>query len=304
VSRARVEAIPGVALGGEPETVAPGVQSLGYRIWGSGFGFSSRLGSDANGPGYRTSGGGGSVGVDRFFDPTFLAGAALTFTRSATSGIGIHNDTDTFGGAAYFWWNPYQGLEFEGLLGADTSNIDTRRLLTISGLGFPTRGSTDSLGFTAVGNAGYRFRFPTAAGEAFLKPFAGLGFASQDRDAYTEYGAFGPGLQFASKTFERSTANLGAAAGIDLAAGNGWVVRPEVRAAWSRYLSDPSPAVPVTLFGTPFRLRDPEPGRDGAVVAAEITAISAGLQVFVGYAGEFRSNATAHQGRAGLRLTW
>jgi hypothetical protein len=32
--------------------------------------------------------------------------------------------------------------------------------------------------------------------------------------------------------------------------------------------------------------------------------MTSGLQVFAGYAGEFRDNSTAHQGRVGLRVTW
>jgi outer membrane autotransporter protein len=112
-------------------------------------------------------------------------------------------------------------------------------------------------------------------------------------------------LVFPSKTFERGTFNLGAAAGIDLAAGNGWIVRPEVRAAWSHYLTDPNPDVLAFAGGTiPVVLRDPDPGRDGAVVGLEVTGITGGFQVFAGYAGEFRENATAHQGRVGLRVTW
>ena len=81
--------------------------------------------------------------------------------------------------------------------------------------------------------------------------------------------------------------NLGAATGIDINAGNGWIVRPELRVAWSRFLTDPSPPVPAFLRDTPIVLRDPDPGRDGAVVALELTGATAGLQLFAGYAGEF-----------------
>jgi outer membrane autotransporter protein len=308
--RARVEAVPGVALGepgvglGEAEAAPAGVPPQTMRAWGSGFGFSSRVGADRNGAGYKASGGGVTVGFDRFINPTLLGGVALSYTRGETSALGANSDTDTFSGALYGAWLPSPGWEVEALVGIDHSEIDTRRTLTFGTTPVVTRGDTQSLGFNAVGNVGYRFRFPSAAGQTFFKPFVGLSYASQDRDGYTEFGAFGPGFMFPSKTFERSTFNLGAATGIDLATGNGWVVRPELRVAWSRFLSDPSQDVPAFLGGTPFVLRDPDPGRDGAVVGLEVTGITAGLQVFAGYAGEFRDNSTAHQGRAGLRLTW
>jgi outer membrane autotransporter protein len=305
---ARVEAVPGVALGegGGFGDVGGGVAAAPnqFRTWASGFGFSSRVGSDARGPGFKTNGGGASIGIDRFFGPTFLAGVALTYTHAETTSLGARGESDTVSGAVYGAWAPYAGWELEGLLGIDSAQIDTTRVLTFGGIPVATRGDTDALGFSASGNIGYRFRFPAAMGEAFLKPFAGLSHSSQDRDDYTEFGPFGPGLVFPSKTFERSTFNLGAATGIDIAAGNGWIVRPELRVAWSHYLSDPSPPVPAFLGGAPIVLRDPEPGRDGAVVAFEVTGITAGLQLFAGYAGEFRSNSTAHQGRLGLRVTW
>ena len=300
--RARVESVPGVALGESDAVAAPAAQTT--RAWTSGFGFSSRVGADINGPAYRTNGGGATIGVDRIFSPTFLAGVALSYSRAETTSIGTRSESDTVSGAIYGAWAPAQGWEVEGLLGIDHADIDTSRVLLFGGVPAVTRGETDSFGFSAAANVGYRFRFAAPMGAAFLKPFAGLSYASQDRDDYAEVGAFGPGLVFPSKTFERSTFNLGGAMGIDLNTGNGWIVRPELRAAWSHYLNDPVPPVPALLNGVPVVLQDPKPGRDGAVVGLEVTAITTGFQVFAGYAGDFRDNATAHQGRLGIRFTW
>jgi outer membrane autotransporter protein len=306
--RARVESVPGVALGeGAPFSdigSAAAAPSQGFRAWAAGFGFTSRVGADERGAGFRTKGGGATVGVDYTFSPTFLAGVALSYTRGETTSLGARGESDTVSGAVYGAWAPYAGWEVEGLLGIDSAEIETRRLLPVVGGQVLTRGDTDALGFSASGTLGYRFRFAAPAGDAFIKPFAGLAYSSQDRDDYTEFGAFGPGLVFPSKTFERGTFNLGAAFGIDLNAGNGWIVRPELRVAWSRYLTDPSPRVPAFFNGTAIVLRDPDPGDDGGGVALEVTAATAGLQLFAGYAGEFRSNAHAHQGRVGLRVNW
>lgn len=306
--RARVEAIPGVALG-EGETAVAGPNQSGNqtnRVWTSGFGFTSRVGADERGPGYRSSGGGGTVGFDHFFSPTLLGGVALSYSRGETTSLGARSESDTVSGAVYGAWAPYAGWEVEGLLGIDSAQIDTTRVLTFGGVPVVTRGDTSSLGFSAAGNVGYRFRFRFAGpgGDAFFKPFAGLSYSSQDRDDYAEFGAFGPGLVFPSKTFERGALNLGGATGIDFNVGNGWIVRPELRVAWSHYFTDPSPDVPAFIGDTAIVLRDPQPGRNGAVVGVEVTGYTAGLQVFAGYAGEFRSNLTAHQGRVGLRWAW
>jgi outer membrane autotransporter protein len=309
--RARVEAVPGVALGGDSGlTGDPGlaegsaISAQQTRVSLSGFGFSSKVGSDRNGAGYKTRGGGGTLSIDRFLTPTLLGGVALGYSHGETTSPGVRSESDTVSGALYGAWLPYPGWEIEGLLGIDGSEIDSRRILFSGTTPVPTRGDTTSIGFSAIGNVGYRFRFPTAAGAAFLKPFAGLAYSTQERDEYTEFGAAGPGLVFPSNTFERATFNLGAAAGIDLSAGNGWIFRPELRVAWSHYLTDPVEDVRAFLGGTPVVLRDPDPGRDGAVVAVEVSALNAGLQLFAGYAGEFRDNLTAHQGRLGLRVSW
>lgn len=300
VSRAAVESVPGLAIA-DPGVVAP---TAATRVWGSGFGYWSRTGTDPNGAGFTTRGGGGTVGLDRFVDPSLLLGMQLTYSHTETKGTGVRSDADTVSASAYAFWAPYAGWELEGLAGVNRSEIDSSRILTFGTVALPVSGDATAVGFTALANAGYRFRMPTSVGQAFIKPFAGLTYTAQDRDDYTESGAFGPTLFFPSKTFERSTVNLGVATGIDLDAGNGWTVRPELRAAWSHHLIDPSPPIPAMLGGVPITLRDPQPGRDGALVAFELTGVKGNVQLFAGYAGEFRSNLDAHQGYGGLRITW
>ena len=300
VPRTAVAAIPGVAISEPVATPA----TPATRLWGSGFGYWSRTGTDANGAGFTARGGGGTVGLDRFVDPSLLVGMALTYSHADTKGTGVRSESDTVSASAYAFWAPYAGWELEGQAGVNRSEIDSSRILIFGGLPLPVSGDVNAVGFTALANAGYRFRMPTSAGQAFIKPFAGLTYTAQDRNDYTEVGAFGPPLFFPSKTFERSTVNVGAAIGIDLDAGNGWIVRPELRAAWSHHLIDPSPPIPALLGGVPITLRDPEPGRDGALVAFELTGVRGNVQLFTGYTGEFRSNLDAHQGYAGIRFTW
>ena len=309
VSAAAVAAVPGVALAASGEAGAPGGQASGPALpaqaWALGFVYGTHTGADVRGGALTTRGGGVSVGVDRFFDPRFLAGVALTVSRASTIGIGVRTDTDAVSGAVYASWAPFGGFELDGQLGLNWAGVETSRALILNGIAVPTQGSADGLGFTALASVGHRFRVPTASGEAYLKPFVAGAYVSQERGAYTEFGATTPGLAFPAKTFERASLSLGVAAGVDLAAGDGWTLRPELRLAWARYLTDPSPPVEAFFLGAPTVLRDPDPGRNAAVVGIELTAWrTAGAQVFGGYVGEFRDNATAHQGRVGLRLTW
>lgn len=302
VTDAAVDAVPGVALASRP---LPGALAPDTRAWGMGTGFSARIGADARGPALRSRGAGFVAGVDRLLDPTLLAGVALNFTEAETSSSGVRQDFRTFSGGAYVAWAPFDGWELDGFLGNSWVELDSRRVINLPGAPVATAGRSRGPGVSAAGSAGYRFRSATSFGEAYAKPFASLGYVAQQRRGFVESGPLGPGLVFPSETFERSTLNLGVAAGIEVSAGDSWTLRPELRLAWSRYLSDPSPQVPAFLFGTPVMVVDPEPGRDGALVSVEVAGWKRReLQAFAGYAGEFRANSTVHQGRGGVRLAW
>lgn len=303
ITEAAIEAVPGVALAFRPQASAsPKAET---RAWGVGTGFTSRTGADARGPSLRSGGAGFTLGVDRLLDPTLLAGVALGFSRTETSSVGLRRELETFSGSAYASWSPFDGWELDGLLGNTWVEMDSARLVNLRGTVAPTSGRSKGPGVGAAASAGYRFRATTSFGEAFAKPFATLSHASQNRRGYVESGAFGPGLAFPSERFERTTLNLGVATGIEVSAGEDWTLRPELRLAWSRYLSDPSPQVPAFLFGTPVLVGEPDPGRDGALVSVEVAGWKRReLQAFAGYAGEFRSNSTVHQGHGGVRLSW
>lgn len=297
--------VPGESLA--YETPAARNHADSWRSWGHYVYGSTRLGADPNGAGIRSTSNGLAVGIERSFGPSFTMGVSLGYARTRSESLGVKSDGDAYAATTYAWLNPVGGLEIDALVGIAGSEGDVRRRVLI-GTG-PTllNGSASALGPTAMAAVGYRFRYATALGPAYLKPFASLSYASQDRGAYTETNGAGSGLHFPGKTFERSLLNVGAAAGIDVALGEGWTMRPELSVAWSRHLIDPAPSVPVVdvATGAQYRLRDPRQGRDGLLVSTEVSVWrTAGLQVFAGYTGEFRDNYAAHQARVGLRTTW
>jgi outer membrane autotransporter protein len=303
--------VPGVSLAyGEPAAPAdapvPEPSGEGFRAWGQYVHTDARLGSDANGAGIRSSSDGLSVGVERAVDPALSLGLSFGYAEGMARSSGVRSDTTTYSGAGYLWWNPLGGLEVDALLGVTGLDVGVRRAVTLDGTPAVLNGRTGGIGLTALGAVGYRFAFDGPLGPSYLKPFASLSYGGQDRAGYAETAGAG-GLSYTGRTFERSLLNLGAAAGVDVETPWGWTVRPEASLAWSRHLIDPSPLVPVLDIGTGrgFGLRDPRPGWDGLLVGAEISVGRRfGLQGFVGYGGEFRENATAHQVRVGLRTNW
>ena len=287
--------------GADAAAAAPGSQTT--RAWSTGYGYGSRTGADARAAGVTGKGGGNAAGIDQVVDPTLLVGIAAGVARSATSGGAVRSEASMVSTGAYVSWSPFNGWELDGFLGNHWVEVESTRVL--NGAAMPLRGDVRAPGLSGLAGAGYRLRSATSMGEAFVKPFVSLAYVSHDRRSYTEAGASGAALEFPAKTFERTSANVGLAAGVDVTAGGGWTVRPEMRVAWSHYISDPSSAVPAFLLGAPAIISDPEPGRDGAVIAVELTGWKhADLQLFAGYTGEFRSNAALHQGRAGVRLNW
>ncbi|HEY0353051.1 MAG TPA: autotransporter outer membrane beta-barrel domain-containing protein [Enterovirga sp.] len=300
--------VPGVSLAyPEPGAVAQNAASEGWRVWGAGTGAWSRTGAHGQpGAAIESRAGGFALAVEKVVDPTLLIGFAAGYVHSETRSTGVRSTSDTGTGSAYLSWNPYAGFEVDGLLGLSATGTDTRRTLVFGGVPVQLSGSTGGPGMTALGSVGYRQRFDTDAGKAFIKPFASLSYSAQDRRDYTEYGP-GVTLTFPSKLFERATANVGIAGGIEMALANGLTLRPELGVAWSRFLANPSPAVLAYLNGSPIPLvlRDPRPGQDGAIVSAQLSAYRSGnFQVFAGYSGEFRENYTAHLVQTGFRISW
>jgi uncharacterized protein with beta-barrel porin domain len=305
---AAIDAVPGVALAAPPRPV--NLQPSDTRSWATTYVFGGRTGADARGPALTSSGAGVMAGVDRLLDPTLLAGVVLGFANTHSASARVRQDFDTFSGGAYVSWAPLAGWELDGYLGGTWVELDSTRFPDLYGtllkgtLG-PVDGESSGPGVSVAASAGYRLRTSTSFGEAFAKPFATLAYVGETRRAYVESNPVGASLSFPRNTLERTNLNLGVAAGLETRAGEDWTLRSELRVAWSRYLTDPSPAVPAFLSGAPVSLTEPDPGRDGALVSLEVTGFKRReVQAFAGYTGEFRTNAIIHQGRGGVRVAW
>jgi uncharacterized protein with beta-barrel porin domain len=294
----------GGGISGGTSFVSP--QTGGFRAWGKTFAFQANVGADATSPAWGTRGAGVAAGIEKFIMPNWLVGAAVGYTASDTADIAnvaLHINTRTVSGAIYSSY-ALNGFEFNGLVGINGNDFSDRRILPVFGAPTVFGGGTHGLGYSAYGDAGYRFQIPTAVGAGYVKPFAGLNYSALARDAATERSASGLEFSFPSQTFERLSSLAGVDFGVTIP-GSVVSFRPEFRLAYLHDYINPAPLIHATLVGQPFPTKDPEPGRDALIVAAQITAWRVqNVQLFAGYTGEFRSNSEAHQAQAGARVSW
>jgi uncharacterized protein with beta-barrel porin domain len=86
---------------------------------------------------------------------------------------------------------------------------------------------------------------------------------------------------------------------------HGITYMPQARVAWTRDLRDDALTSQAALLDQSFTIDAAAPGRDAALVSANLAAWRTQmLSVYGGYTGEFRVNAVSHQVTAGLRASW
>ncbi|MBV9903617.1 MAG: autotransporter domain-containing protein, partial [Alphaproteobacteria bacterium] len=280
-------------LGDAPK---PAVLDSGWSLWGQGFGRWSRIGTASGIPGSHTGGAGFAIGADRAFGDDFRAGAAFGYTHSRTNAFLEVATADSYAVAAYATWTT-GGWILDGRLAFGPSNGDTARFVTVGPTTFSVLGSTSGWGGMLAVQAGYPIRLDDTV---VLTPFGGVTAQFHARDAFTETTPVG--LSFPDQTFARLVTELGARLGATFDVGE-VEVRPSVSAAWTHDAGDAGLVTHVAIFDSPFEIDAADPGRDAALISAELSAQAAeNLDVFVGYTGEFRRNATSHEVSAGFRL--
>jgi outer membrane autotransporter protein len=223
------------------------------------------------------------------------AGVAFGFVQTETLAAGESAATNTYAAAAYGTWTPGAWV-IDGRFAIGPSATDSRRFVTLLGVPTPVTGSYSGLGYLVSADVGYRTEWQAIT----VKPYVGLTVQGLDQGDFIETSAVG--LSFPSQTFTKVTSELGvrATSEFELA---GLTLEPDLKAAWAHELSDNSLVTHAALFGAPFEIHAAEPGEDAFLVDGGVSVLlSDRLAAFVGYAGEFRSNATSQEVRGGLRL--
>ena len=290
----------GLQIDAEDEPAAPstaGLRSGGthWELWAQGFGRWSHVGSDAGLPGSHGSANGFALGADAQFGSEVRAGAAFGFARSQTGDAGEQALTNSYVGALYLTWTR-NAFVLDGRFAAGPASTDSQRTVIVLGVPDIAQGSYTGWGVLGAIEAGYLFDWDDVA----LKPYAGLTVQQLQQGNFVE--TTGVGLSFPDQSFTKVTSALGvrAATRFDW---DGLTFAPQLRLAWEHELSDDTLVTQVALFGAPFRIAAADPGADALAVGADISVwASDNLSAFVGYTGEFRSNATSQEVKGGFKL--
>ncbi|MBB1092680.1 autotransporter domain-containing protein [Rhodopseudomonas palustris] len=270
----------------------------GWATWGQGFGRTSRVGDAGDLAGSKTVSAGFTLGADRWFSNSLVAGGAFGYARTTATSTDISGNSDTYAGAAYASWMPGAAV-FDWRIAAGPSQMSTSRqiLLATNGL----QGSSNGVGVGTALEAGYRV---TLAPDVTLKPFAGLSWQGFRRDGYSE--SQQPiGLVYAAQTSEKLTTTAGAALSARLRTADGATLMPELKVGWGYDLRDTTLISQAALLDEGFVVSAAQPGRNAALVGAKISGWRADtFRMFAAYNGEYRSNAISHQLSAGARFNW
>ncbi|MGP9811934.1 S8 family peptidase [Rhodopseudomonas sp. NSM] len=270
----------------------------GWSLWGQGFGRNSRVRDNGDLAGSRAVSAGFTLGADRWFSNSLVAGGAFGYARTTASSTDIQGRSDTYAGAAYASWMPGAAVvDFRVVAG--TSDLSTGRQIVLAPASL--QGNANGLGLGTALEAGYRFAL---APDVTLKPFAGLTWQGFRRDGYSE-SQLPIGLVYAAQTYDKLTTVTGAAISARLRAADGTTLVPELKLGWGYDLRDTMFVSQAALLDQPFLVSAAQPGRNAALLGARISGWrSDSFRMFAAYNGEYRSNAASHQVSAGARFNW
>lgn len=264
--------------------------------WAQGFGHWSEIGDTAGLPGASSTGAGFSIGADRAFTPELTLGGALGYASSDIESYAAVSRSVSYAAALYASWTPGNWV-LDGQLAAGPANIDTFRIVGFLG-STPVSGAADGWSVLGAARAGYRFD----AGGVTLKPYVGLRVQNFHLNSYWETTDIG--LFFPAQDFTSIASTLGLESTAEFLV-EGITLRPTASAAWAHDLRDGALVTRAALFDAPFEIDAAAPGRDAAEVNFELSVSwTESFSLFAGYGGEFRRNATSHEARGGLRMTF
>jgi hypothetical protein len=113
------------------------------------------------------------------------------------------------------------------------------------------------------------------------------------------------GLAFPSQNFATTLARIGLAFGATFHGADGITYQPEASVALARNLGNSTLSCHAMPIDQMMILPAVKTGWDALQTSVRMTAVfNDRFRMFVGYAGEYRSNATTHRVEGGLRVSW
>ncbi|HEV7337264.1 MAG TPA: autotransporter domain-containing protein [Bosea sp. (in: a-proteobacteria)] len=282
----------------------PAQATANNNAWARGYGFTGRLGSDANAGGASYRGGGVIGGFDRQITPSFLAGFSFGYSSTDAdfrrhSGKG---SIDAYEGAFYGSYASGK-LRLDGLLGYGRLNFESERSIGFGGLSRQAKADYDGDRFTGALEAGYAFDL----GWSTVEPLLGLRYTFLRQGSFSETGAQSIGLAAAGQSASSLLGSIGLRLTREFDLGEGRVA-VEARGRWQHEFLDDAVVVDTAFIGAPaasFSVRGPRVARDSAILGVGLSARAGrNLTLFADYDVRLNRDATAHAVTAGLRASW
>ncbi|HUW79284.1 MAG TPA: autotransporter domain-containing protein, partial [Acidocella sp.] len=309
---------------GSPVCAEPWSRSTHF--WASGYGFSSETAGQASTGSASVQAGGSAamVGIDHWFQPNVVVGAALaggtsSYVVPARETTGTVYSTNIAAYGAWFAEHAYVNT----ILDFGSYGNNERRSAAIPGINPPSLSGTpvpgipgfsENLTAQYAGNSvggqietGWRMHGKLLS----FTPFVALRATSLETNPFTEYQVGGSpsqiGLSYASRNVFSIPAFLGGQLDLSTPVNNVGRLRAWVRLAWMHDFA-PYRTISTSFISAPgynFTTLGATPPRDSARIdTGMIFEIGAHVAFFGAFSGDVSGHDTSYTGSGGLNLRW
>jgi autotransporter-associated beta strand protein len=252
--------------------------------------------------GYRYKNFGFILGADYWIRDNFLVGLNTGYSHTATGVGGTRGDIN----ANLIPFNAYSSIFVKGFyvnstLGYTYNHFNLQRNIEFGTINRTAKANTSGHQFQAAAETGYDIQ----VGKAIIGPTVSMQFAVLNIRPFTESNADALNLRVCSQTANSLQTGVGARGSCQAKVGN-VTVKPQVSVVWQHEYSNTTRDLNARLAqgSSPMNFRTDTPGRDFAVVNADISAkISKNLVANVSYNTEVGRSRSSNQGvNLGLRF--
>ena len=238
------------------------------------------------------------AGYDMALSETTVIGVGAGYAHSTLDLDGVDQEgaIDSVRLAAY-GATRMGALSVRGLVGYAYHDNETERHIVIGGFDRTAEGDYIGHELSAAGEVGYLL----GLGGVALEPVAGLAVTHLSDESYEETGAGGAGLDVDSRSTTSLRSTLGARARlVDAGA-----LHVSASLAWAHEWADTERVVEAAFAGGggAFQIQGAEVSRDSALVGAAVgVGLGEGVDLTLGYDGQFGADDTAHGLEAVLKI--
>jgi outer membrane autotransporter protein len=270
-------------------------------VWVRAHGLLGEVDGDEDGTGAHDldhSTGGLMAGYDWALSEATVVGVGAGYAHSTLDldAVEQEGEIDSFRIAAYGGTRT-GALSVRGLVGYAYHDNSTERHIIIGGFDETAEGDYVGHELSAAGEVGYLM----SLGGVALEPVAGLGVTHLSDEGYEESGAGGAGLEIDGRSTTSLRSTLGARASF-APAGN---FRLSASLAWAHEWADTDRVADAQFLGggAAFQIQGAEVSRDSALVGVGVgVVLGQGIDLTVGYDGQFGADDTAHGAEARLKI--